>query len=120
MHPTSPTCHPTVIMPRPNTRKSSYVIPPRQWLVALLLLVVAAPVLAGAGGLQKVTTTFTELRTMMLGLGAILMTIAIMWAGYKMIFQHARWGDIAFIVIGGILVGGAAAFAGWFMQGAGA
>ena len=85
-------------------------------MLGLALALASSSAFAGAGaGLAKVTTTFEQLNTMMLGLGIVVMTMAIMWAGYKMMFQHARFGDIAFIVIGGILVGGAAAFAGWFM-----
>lgn len=104
-------CGLNMMIVRNNTRL-------RSALLALSLAGAASPALAGAGGLGKITTTFTELQTVMLALGVIVMTIAIMWAGYKMMFQHARWGDIAYIVIGGILVGGAVAFAGWFMEGA--
>jgi len=38
-------------------------------------------------------------------------TIAIIWAGFKMIFQGARLSEVANILIGGSLIGGAAAMA---------
>jgi type IV secretion system protein VirB2 len=37
-------------------------------------------------------------------------TIAIIWAGFKMIFQSARLADVANILIGGTLIGDATAF----------
>jgi type IV secretion system protein VirB2 len=49
--------------------------------------------------------------------GVGVFTIAIMWAGYRVAFQGARFSDVANIIIGGILVGGAAVFAGWLMGG---
>ena len=42
-------------------------------------------------------------------------TIAIIWAGFKMIFQGARLADVANVLIGGTLVGGAAAFASYIV-----
>jgi type IV secretion system protein VirB2 len=43
-------------------------------------------------------------------------TIAIIWAGFKMIFQGARLADVANVLIGGTLVGGAAAFASFIVS----
>jgi type IV secretion system protein VirB3 len=43
-------------------------------------------------------------------------TIAIIWAGFKMIFQGARLADVANVLIGGTLVGGAAAFASYIVD----
>ncbi|MGE0315898.1 MAG: TrbC/VirB2 family protein [Lautropia sp.] len=86
-------------------------------LCALVIATMSSSVFAGAGGLAKVTQTFTDLQTLLVGLGIVVMSMAIMWCGYKMMFQHARFGEISNVVIGGILVGGAVAFAGWFMAG---
>ncbi len=36
--------------------------------------------------------------------------IAIIWAGFKMIFHGARLSDVANVLIGGTLIGGATAF----------
>ena len=41
--------------------------------------------------------------------------IAIIWAGFKMIFQGARLADVANVLIGGTLIGGAAAFASYIV-----
>jgi len=45
-----------------------------------------------------------------------LFTVAIMWAGFKMAFQQAQWSEISNLVIGGILVGGAAGIAAWLVN----
>ena len=52
-------------------------------------------------------STIAEIRTVV--------TIAIIWAGFKMIFQGARLADVANVLIGGTLVGGAAAFASYIV-----
>ena len=43
-------------------------------------------------------------------------TCAIIWAGFKMIFQGARLVDVANILIGGTLIGGAGAFASYIVS----
>jgi type IV secretion system protein VirB2 len=40
----------------------------------------------------------------------IAIAIAIIWAGFKMIFHGARLSDVANVLIGGTLIGGATAF----------
>lgn len=87
------------------------------------LLVAAGLIAAGpmpayaqaAGGLAQVNTVMQNVSAVLTGVGATMFTIAIIWAGFKMAFQHAKWSEISNIVIGGILVGGAAAIAGWLL-----
>lgn len=66
--------------------------------------------------LAKVTTVMDNVSSVMTGAGVVIFTIAIMFAGFKMAFQHAKWSEISNIVIGGILVGGASAIAGWLIN----
>ncbi|MDI7776578.1 TrbC/VirB2 family protein [Asticcacaulis sp. EMRT-3] len=66
--------------------------------------------------LTKLTSVMQNVQTALLGIGVVAFTIAIAWAGYKMIFQHAKWSEISNIVIGGVLVGGAAEIAGWLIN----
>jgi type IV secretion system protein VirB2 len=54
---------------------------------------------------------------MLTGAGVLVLTVAIIWVGYKMIFAGARFSDVAHILIGGILIGGAATFASWLLGG---
>lgn len=71
----------------------------------------ALPILAAAQGFDKINTTVTNVQTILVTVSIAVVTIAIIWAGFKMIFQGARLADVANVLIGGTLVGGAAAFA---------
>jgi type IV secretion system protein VirB2 len=71
----------------------------------------AGAVLAAALGspayaqLSQVNTLLTTIQTTLLGVGGVVCSISIIWAGFKMMFQHARFGDIANVFIGGLFVG---------------
>jgi type IV secretion system protein VirB2 len=89
-------------------------------LRALCLAVAAAaasavPALASAQGFDRVNTTVTNVQTILVTISVAVVTIAIIWAGFKMIFQGARLADVANVLIGGTLVGGAAAFASYIV-----
>ena len=83
-------------------------------LLAPLLLVFASP-LALAKGFDKISTTVDNVNTILVTISIAVVTIAIIWAGFKMIFQGARLADVANVLIGGTLVGGAAAFASYIV-----
>ncbi|SEA60127.1 TrbC/VirB2 family protein [Paraburkholderia sartisoli] len=55
--------------------------------------------------LSQVNTLLTTIQTTLLGVGGVVCSISIIWAGFKMMFQHARFGDIASVFIGGLFVG---------------
>lgn len=82
-------------------------------LVALLIAA-AAPAVR-AQGFDKINTTVTNVNTILVTISIAVVTIAIIWAGFKMIFQGARLADVANVLIGGTLVGGAAAFASYIV-----
>lgn len=69
-----------------------------------------------AQGFDKVNTTVTNVNSILVTISVAVVTIAIIWAGFKMIFQGARLADVANILIGGTLVGGAAAFASYIVS----
>ena len=51
-------------------------------------------------------------------LGAVsvgVVTVAIIFAGYQIAFAHKRLSDVAPILIGGLLIGGAGTIAIWFV-----
>ena len=81
----------------------------------LVLLLAALPPAALAQGFDKINTTVTNVNTILVTISIAVVTIAIIWAGFKMIFQGARLSDVANVLIGGTLVGGAAAFAGYIV-----
>ena len=68
-----------------------------------------------AQGFDKINTTVTNVNTILVTISIAVVTIAIIWAGFKMIFQGARLADVANVLIGGTLVGGAAAFASYIV-----
>ena len=74
------------------------------------------PRIVSAQGFDKINTTVTNINTMLVTISIAVVTIAIIWAGFKMIFQWARLADVANVLIGGTLVGGAAAFASYIVN----
>ena len=79
------------------------------------LMPATASQLALAQGFDKINTTVTNVNTILVTISIAVVTIAIIWAGFKMIFQGARLADVANVLIGGTLVGGAAAFASYIV-----
>ena len=80
----------------------------------------SAPLAAGTAGVgigavsvsfDKIEDTVNNVNDILVTISIAVVTIAIIWAGFKMIFQGARLADVANVLIGGTLVGGAAAFA---------
>lgn len=85
-------------------------------LAALLAMLVADPALAGAGGgFAQAQTTVDNVVVLLTALALGIVTIAIMWAGYKVLFQKNTLSDVAYILIGGTLIGGAAGAAAWIV-----
>jgi len=80
-------------------------------LVPCLAALALLPRVATAQGFDKINTTVTNVQTILVTISIAVVTIAIIWAGFKMIFQGARLADVANVLIGGTLIGGAAAFA---------
>ena len=99
-----------------NARLSTLtrVGPVLTWLA--LTLAMLLPRLALAQGFDKINTTVTNVNTILVTISIAVVTIAIIWAGFKMIFQGARLADVANVLIGGTLVGGAAAFASYIVS----
>jgi type IV secretion system protein VirB2 len=87
----------------------------RSAAAAVLAAMPAIPQLAFAQGFDKINTTVTNVNTILVTISIAVVTIAIIWAGFKMIFQGARLADVANVLIGGTLVGGAAAFASYIV-----
>ena len=73
----------------------------------------ASPVLAQ--GFDKINTTVTNVQAILVTISIAVVTISIIWAGFKMIFAGARLADVANVLIGGTLIGGAAAFASYIV-----
>ena len=65
--------------------------------------------------ITRVNTVMGNVQTILIGVSVIAFTVALIWAGFKMAFQHAKWSEISNIVIGGIIVGGASGIASWLL-----
>ena len=83
-------------------------------LAAAALALLSRPALAQ--GFDKINTTVSNVNAILVTISVAVVTIAIIWAGFKMIFQGARLADVANVLIGGTLVGGAAAFAAFIVD----
>jgi type IV secretion system protein VirB2 len=80
-------------------------------LSLVLFVLTLASRAARAQGFDKINTTVTNVNTILVTISIAVVTIAIIWAGFKMIFQGVRLADVANVLIGGTLIGGATAFA---------
>jgi type IV secretion system protein VirB2 len=88
---------------------------PVRFISLAVLALGLLPRVATAQGFDKINTTVTNVQTILVTISIAVVTIAIIWAGFKMIFQGARLADVANVLIGGTLIGGAAAFAGYIV-----
>lgn len=95
-----------------NTAKALAVMA----LFAGLALMTAEPAFAAAGGLDKVNTFVENVLVVLRGISIGVVTIAIMWAGYKFLFKHADMAEAGKILAGGLLIGGAAELAGYLLS----
>lgn len=85
----------------------------KSMLVMALVLLTSSPAFAQ---ITKVNTVMANVQAVLIGVAVTIFSICIMWAGFKMAFQQAKWTDVSNIVIGGILVGGAVGIAGWLIN----
>ena len=95
-------------------RNLSRFVPVATTVAAQLLALTASPVIAA--GFDKVNDTVTNVNTILVTISIAVVTIAIIWAGFKMIFQGARLADVSNVLIGGTLVGGAGAMAAYIVS----
>lgn len=87
-----------------------------RYLMPALLALTLRPRLVLAQGFDKIEQTVINVNDILVTISVAVVTISIIWAGFKMIFQGARLADVANVLIGGTLVGGAAAFASYIVS----
>lgn len=61
--------------------------------------------------LEKAKTTLTTVQTFLLSIAGVVITIAVMFVGFRMAFQAAQWKDVAPVFWGGVLIGGSSGIA---------
>lgn len=81
-------------------------------LTVILALALANPAFAQV---EKVNETAEMIQAVLISISVVVISIALIWAGFKMAFQHAKWADISNIVIGSVLAGGAPGLAAWLI-----
>lgn len=59
--------------------------------------------------------TLEQVRMWLWGISGVSITIAIMYVGFRMIFQAAQWKDVAPVFWGGILIGSASSISTLFV-----
>lgn len=88
-------------------------------LLGFALLAVAPDALAQGTSFKdacdKVDTFFKNFETILKVISVTVVTIAVVFAGYQIAFAHKRLSDVAPILIGGLLIGGAGTIASWFV-----
>ncbi len=87
---------------------------PRFKFSALGAELFASAAFAQAGPPTQISTTLTNISSWLTSVGVVIITIAVMWAGYKMAFAGARFQEISNIFIGAAISGAAGVIAGWF------
>ena len=106
-------------------RQSSYQTPVKSggvnWHMLGRLAVVAAaamPMLAMAQDAeQSVCNLLGQVQNVLTGVSVVVVTIAIIFAGYQIAFAHKRITEVAPILIGGILIGAAGQIASTLLKG---
>lgn len=81
--------------------------PARTALIVAVLLMSAHPAFAQISATAE--TLLGNVNSWMLGIGGVIVTCALMFVGFRMVFQAAEWKDVAPVFWGGVLIGSAAA-----------
>lgn len=87
-----------------------------QWAIIAMILVSPVVLASGDEGLKDATTRACDFFGRINGIlniaSVAVVTIAVVFAGYQVAFAHKRITDVAPVLIGGLLIGGAAQIAG--------
>lgn len=67
--------------------------------------------------LAKGTTMLTTVQSWLTTISVIVVTLALMFVGFRMVFNAAQWKDVAPVFWGGVVIGGAAGIAGMLING---
>ncbi|MCD8213459.1 MAG: TrbC/VirB2 family protein [Campylobacter sp.] len=98
------------------TQQISRKLPSLKRLSAAFTLFTFLPNFASAaGGLDKVNSFLDNLSSWLTAGGAVIATIAIIIAGYKIMYGGKTVGEVAPIIIGGVLIGSASAITSFFI-----
>lgn len=83
----------------------------RNMYALMAITVISSPAFAQ---FDAATNVLNKVKAWLLVVGVIIVTLALMFVGFRMMFGAATFKDVAPVFWGGILVGGGAAIAGMF------
>lgn len=91
----------------------------RRHALPLSMLMAAAALAALPGvahaGLPDIAGKANAIAAWLIGAGLAVMTGAVVWAGFRVLFQGADFRSLSNLLWGGLLIGGAAIFAAFFI-----
>lgn len=79
-------------------------------------LMVFLPSLCFSAGIDRVNSFLNNLAIALYAVGVIVFTIALIWSGFKVMYQQQTLVQVAPTFIGGILVASASAIAGYVIN----
>lgn len=101
------------------TRRLQLIHRARQHRDALSTLLAAAALAAlpsvAHAGLPDIAGKANAIATWLTTAGLAVMTGAVVWAGFRVLFQGADFRSLSNLLWGGLLIGGAAIFAAFFL-----
>lgn len=65
--------------------------------------------------LERITSQANTISTFLTGLAIVVVTIAFLYVGFKVLFRGQALADLWHVLVGGLIVGGAAGFASFAM-----
>ena len=71
------------------------------------MFLVAEPAFA-AGGTGNISSFFESIKTILTSVAVVVVTIAVMWAGYKMLFGGSSIREVGPVVLGAVVIGSSA------------
>jgi len=83
----------------------------RLFVILFIGLLAASPAFAATGGISSVNSILQWVATTLTSVAVLVITIAIIWCGYKFAFAHARVMELVPVFVGAILIGGASEIA---------
>ena len=98
--------------PHGQLKRINLRMPVGATLLFASLILLPTPALAQ---ITKLQSTMDKIVSILSGVGVAVFTIALLWVGFKMAFQHAKWAEVSNIVIGAFIVGGASGIANWLI-----
>ena len=87
--------------------------------LAILLALLVPSVAFGQDATETITTTCgfaNNIKSILNAISIVVVTIAVIFAGYQIAFAHKRISDVAPVLIGGILIGAASQIATMFLK----